>query len=392
MTPLADWRRRLGPLLLAAATLVSTGCAQLPGSGPRLEDFSPDRPPAPGTAAVQVVPLDGRIVAQLAARERQSLFSEVLSAAPPATDRMGVGDQLEITLWEAPPATLLSGAPVVDPRVPATSASLAVPAQAIDAEGFVTVPFAGRLKAGGLTPHELSSAIVERLKGKAHRPEALVRVVRKESSAVTVVGEVQQSVRLPLVSGNERLLDAVAAAGGSRQPAHRSVLQVTRNNSFHAMPLDQVIRDPRQNVRLQPGDVVTLIYQPQTLTVLGATGKQDEIPFEAQGINLGQALARAGGLLDNRAAVQGLFVFRFEAPDALEWPKPVTATAPDGRVPVVYQLDLRDPRGFFLMQGFRMQDKDVVYVSNAPASELQKFLNIVFSAVFPVVNLINVTK
>jgi polysaccharide export outer membrane protein len=377
---------------VASLLLTLAGCAQLPGSGPRLEDFAADAPPAPGTSAVQLVPLDNKVVGQLAARDRHTLFSEVLKAGAPVADRIGTGDQVEITLWEAPPATLLAGAAVPDPRAPVAPGSLALPAQAVDADGFVMVPFAGRLKAAGMTPHELSQAIVARLRGKAHRPEALVRVVRKESATVTVVGEVQQSTRLPLMSGNERLLDALAAAGGARQPVHKSVVQLTRSDSYHAMPLDQVIRDPKQNVRLQPGDVITLLYQPQSLTVLGATGKQDEIAFEVQGITLAQALARAGGLIDNRAAAQGLFVFRFEAPDAVDWPHPVAVTAPDGRVPVVYQLDLRDPRSFFLMQGFRMQDRDVVYVSNAPATELQKFLNIVFSAVFPVVNLINVTR
>ncbi len=376
--------------LLAKFLLTLGGCAQLPGSGPRLDSFAADAPPAPGSAAVQLVPLDSKVVSRLAARERQSLFSEVLSAGALGVDRIGVGDQVEVTLWEAPPATLLGGA-AVDPRV-AAPGSLALPAQAVDAGGFVMVPFAGRLKAAGLSPHDLSLAIVDRLRGKAHRPEALVRVVRKESSTVTVVGEVQQSTRLPLMTGTELLLDALAAAGGARQPVHKSVVQVTRSDSFHTMPLDQVIRDPRQNVRLQSGDVITLLYQPQSLTMLGATGKQDEIPFEAQGITLAQALARGGGLIDNRAAAQGLFIFRFESRDAVDLPRPVTATAPDGRVPVVYQLDLRNPQSFFLMQGFRMQDRDVVYVSNAPATELQKFLNIVFSAVFPVVNLINATQ
>ena len=89
---------------------------------------------------------------------------------------------------------------------------------------------------------------------------------------------------------------------------------------------------------------------------------------------------------------RGVFIFRFEQESTLDWPQqPVAATA-DGRVPVVYRLDLSDRRSFFAMQGFTMHNRDLVYVSNAPAAELQKFLNMVFSAVYPVVNLINATK
>ena len=65
------------------------------------------------------------------------------------------------------------------------------------------------------------------------------------------------------------------------------------------------------------------------------------------------------------------------------------ATTPDGLVPVVYRVDLKDPGSFFMMQSFAMSDKDVLFVSNAPVTELQKFLNTVFSAVYPLITVIN---
>jgi polysaccharide export outer membrane protein len=87
--------------------------------------------------------------------------------------------------------------------------------------------------------------------------------------------------------------------------------------------------------------VITVISQPLTFTALGATGKNDEIPFEAQGISLAQALARAGGLLDTRADAQGVFIFRFRAGGC---PRVASARLcpqlPDGRVPVVYRLQI----------------------------------------------------
>ena len=55
-------------------------------------------------------------------------------------------------------------------------------------------------------------------------------------------------------------------------------------------------------------------------------------------------------------------------------------------IPVVYQLNLTDPASFFSAQQFRINNQDVLYVSNAPAADLQKLLNIVVSAVYPIVN------
>jgi polysaccharide export outer membrane protein len=53
-------------------------------------------------------------------------------------------------------------------------------------------------------------------------------------------------------------------------------------------------------------------------------------------------------------------------------------------VPVVYRVDLKDPRSFFVAQGFPVRDHDVMYVSNAPATELRKFLNILTSTIYSI--------
>jgi polysaccharide export outer membrane protein len=162
------------------------------------------------------------------------------------------------------------------------------------------------------------------------------------------------------------------------------------------LPLDSIIQDPRQNVPLQAGDVITALTQPLSFTVLGATGKNEELNFEVQGISLAQALARAGGLQDQRADARGLFIFRFEDPAALltntDAAGQPLATTPEGKVPVVYRVDLKDPAMFFVAQGFPIRNKDVLYVSNAPAAELQKFLNILSSIVFPIYNLRTLTN
>jgi polysaccharide export outer membrane protein len=59
---------------------------------------------------------------------------------------------------------------------------------------------------------------------------------------------------------------------------------------------------------------------------------------------------------------------------------------------VVYRVDLRNPSSFFVMQSFPMSNKDVLFVSNAPAAELQKFLNLVFSIAYPVLSSIQLTR
>jgi polysaccharide export outer membrane protein len=121
-----------------------------------------------------------------------------------------------------------------------------------------------------------------------------------------------------------------------------------------------------------------------SFTALGATGKNEEINFETQGITLAQALARSGGLIDQRSNPKGVFIFRLEPKGAQAPAEPAQLSTADGLVPVIYRVDLRDPRSLFWIQSFPVKDKDVLYVSNAPVWELQKFLNLLFTLAYPV--------
>ncbi len=150
------------------------------------------------------------------------------------------------------------------------------------------------------------------------------------------------------------------------------------------MPLDSVIQDPKQNIYLHAGDVITALFQPLSFIALGATGRNEEINFEAQGISLAQSLGRMAGLRDTQADARGVFIFRFESPSLVPGSNPNAPKNAQGKVPVVYRVDLKDPASFFAAQDFPMRHKDVVYVANAPAAELQKFLSIIGSVVAPV--------
>lgn len=384
-------------LLLAGAALLTClgGCASgsgwLPSAGPNGEKIE-EMQRGDANRKIALLEIDEAAVRRVAAAQKQSLFSETMVASPSAGYAVGAGDVVEVSIWEAPPAALF-GASALDPRTgPATSRSISFPEQMVNSTGTISVPFAGQIRASGRSPQQIEADIARQLKGKANQPQVLLRVLHNNTSNVTVVGEVTTSLRMPLTARRERLLDALAAAGGVRQPVSKMTLQLTRGSLVRALPLETIIRDPNENVVLQPGDVITSLFQPLSFTVLGATGKNEEINFEARGISLAQALGRAGGLQDARADAQGVFIFRFESPAALGEVATPARMTPEGKVPVIYRANLKDPSTFFVAQDFQIQNRDVLYVSNAPAADLQKFLNIVLSVAYPVLNVINMTR
>ncbi len=374
---------------VASVALSLSGCFSIiPTVGPTRHQISTANSNA-NAAAIQFINVDEAITNKLAGQRQQHLFSESIATPRPGSRLVGPGDLLEVTIWEAAPATLFGSAPAQSAGANATPAiqtsrPTSLPDQPIDDDGTIYVPFAGRVPAAGKTLQEISADIVARLEKKANQPQVFVRMTHNSASNATVVGEVNLSTRVPLVPGNERLLDALAAAGGVRDPINKTTIQLTRADNVYSLPLETIIKDPRQNIPLMPGDVVTALFQPFSFTTLGASGANTEVNFETQGISLAQAIARSGGLIDLRSNARGVFVFRFESKGALDWPRqPVKATA-DGLVPTVYRVDLTDPESLFLIQNFPMENRDVLYVSNAPITEVQKFLNILFSVAYPI--------
>jgi polysaccharide biosynthesis/export protein len=371
-------------VFLCFSTLL-TGCATYPdwlsSPGPSREQVQEKRD-TQNINGIQLVEVNDAVTRKLLASRKQSLFSETFASTPQPGYVIGAGDVIEVSVWEAPPAMLFGSALASTRLAPSTSNVTTFPEQMVSSEGTINIPFAGHVSVAGHNPQWIEDEIARLLKNKANQPQVLVRIVRNATATVTVIGEVTTSARMPLTSRGEKLLDALAISGGVRQPVNKMTLQLTRGNQVQALPLDTIIRDPKQNILLQPGDVITALYQSLSFTVLGATGKNDEVNFEAQGISLAQALARAGGLNDAHADARGVFIFRFEDAAALDWPSP-PVTTPDGKVPVIYQVNLRDPATFFVAQSFPVQNRDVLYVSNAPAAELQKFLNIVVSVIYP---------
>jgi polysaccharide export outer membrane protein len=227
---------------------------------------------------------------------------------------------------------------------------------------------------------------VQRLADKAIDPQALVTVTLNISNTATVMGEVGPGARVPLSVRGDRLLDVVAEAGGVRAPVVDISVVLSRGNRIVRVPMEAVLDDPHEDIFLQPGDVVTLVHDPLTFTVVGATGRNAVVPFDMVRLTLEEALAKAGGILDDRADPAGVFVIRFETPQvAHELPQAQGVPVEAGGVPTIYQLDMRAPASLFLARSFPMRNKDIVYVSNAPVTDIQKVFQLLNLLVTPAV-------
>lgn len=382
-------RKRLLACLTLATALAATGaCTTATGPSRKAVLELSANQQIPG---VQIIPVDNRVTSLLNSTEPRTGFADAIGDAVPIGTIVGVGDALEVTIWEAPPALLFGGG-MFDTRIgsaPQVSRPDVLPELVVGPSGTIGVPFAGQVPAASRSLRQIEQSIVARLQGKAHKPQAVVRLTRNATANVAVLGDVNTSGRVPLTPRGERLLDALALAGGTRQPTDRMTVQVTRGRTTVTMPLQAVVQDARHNIILQRDDVVTALYQPFSFTVLGATGKNEEVRFEGVGLNLSQALGRVGGLQDLRADPAGVFLFRWEPADRVRGVLGPLPELPDGRVPIIYRVDLKSPQTYFAAQNFQMKHGDVIFVSNSPTADFQRFVNILASSVLPAVSVTN---
>ncbi|MEG9481940.1 polysaccharide biosynthesis/export family protein [Mannheimia sp. HC-2023] len=382
--------------ILAVITLLSA-CSSLPTSGPSYSKVLETNNSTSETNLPEVnfIKLDNIIVHNLYQAQQAQRFSgfDGSMGGGGYAGTVNVGDVLEISIWEAPPAVLFGGTFSTEGQGNGHLTQL--PPQMVNKNGTITVPFIGNMKVAGKTPEAVQSQIVGALSRKANQPQALVRIASNLSSDVTVVRQ-GNSIRMPLSANNERILDAVAAVGGTSENIEDVTVRLTRGNKVRSMAFETLIADPSQNIVLRSGDVVALMNTPYSFTGLGAVGNNQQVRFSSKGITLAEAIGKMGGLIDERSDPRGVFVFRhipftqLDYNDQSLWREKGYTEGMD--VPTVYQVNLLEPQSMFLLQRFPVQDKDIVYVSNAPLSEFQKFLRMIFSITSPITGTANTIR
>lgn len=361
--------------LLPVAMLALAGCSAIPTSGPSADDIVL-RAGSPAALRYELVDVDTPVVDLLRQRGPDSFQARFSDYRPSLEPRIGIGDAVSVTIWEASAGGLFS-APLVADKFTTGSKSATIPEQVVGRDGAITVPYAGRVRVAGRTTRDVQTIVEEALGGKAIQPQVLINVTRSVSNTVTVTGEVVNGARVPLSVRGDRIMDVIAEAGGIRAPINETYVQLSRGAATVRVPLSRVASHPQENIYLRPDDVLTLIRDPQTFIAYGATGRNAEIPFDAEGITLAQALAKAGGLLDQRSDAAGVFVVRYEPANVVAILRPDSPFIEPGRmIPVIYRLNMHDPGSLFAAQSFRMINRDFLYVSNAPLTDVEKVIGV----------------
>jgi polysaccharide export outer membrane protein len=353
---------------LAFACLFALGgCALLPGQGPSSMDIALlDDTESETPRNYTIVNLDASTVNKLGPQRPASLSNEFSDRIHGKTSIViGIGDILIINVWEASPDGLFS-----------TTEQKQISIEVIvDEDGHIYIPYVGHIDVVGMSVEEVRQSVEAGLLGKAVEPQVQINLTSYGEHKATVIGAVARPGQYDITVNGLRLIEAIAQAGGGTQASFETGVTIVRGDVNSTIHLDEVVRLPSNNVWLMPGDTVEVARKPRSFTAFGAVTSKNQIPFVTETVSLAEALAQSGGINDNLADAGGIFLFRFETPARLgsadvQLPNVLF----EGEAATIYRLDLTEPEAFFLARSFMMQDKDLIYVANAPAAEFRKFV------------------
>jgi polysaccharide export outer membrane protein len=375
-------RRVSSPLFVIVAAVLLQGCMLFPATGPTAEGVAWNATAGFRSNAAlpyAVVDVSADTIGFLSQPNLISFKGAFPDKRPKPVQVVGVGDVLNISIFEAAPGGLFTPAQAAGAR-PGNFVDL--PPQAVDQKGSVYVPYAGEIPAAARTIPEIQQAIVARLRNRAIEPQVVVSLNQQHSSVVSVLGDVNTPGVLALNSVGERLLALIARAGGPRFEAIESYVTLQRDGKRVRVLLSRVVHDPAENIFIRPNDVIFVTHEAPSFTALGALnqnvfGFNSEISFDVETLTLSQAIGKAGGLNDTQSDASEVFVFRYEDRQFLDKFGIDTTRFTYERIPTIYHLNLRDPSGYLLASGFQMRSKDVMYVANAKVVDYYKVLTLI---------------
>jgi len=373
VTSMVSRRARNVALVLLVATVAACG---LPRSGPNKSEIFAGSVLREGDAFILSV--NDRVTRATALVPALGFSDALRTGGRLGADTINPGDVLTLTVYENVAEGLLASQ--------GQNATVLNEVQ-VDGEGFIFVPYAGRIRAAGSTPDQLREAVTRQLDAQTPDPQVAVRRVAGDGSTVSILGTVGGQGVYPIQRPTRTLAAMLASAGGVTIEPDIAQITVTRGNHQGSIWLTDLYDHPLLDIALRNGDRILVKEDSRKFVALGATGAQSLVPFRTRTLSAIEAIAQVGGLNPNLADPTGVFVFRNE-PAAI-------ANAVLGRTDLVgdqrfaYVLDLTQPTGMFMARDFAVRDGDTVYVTEAPFAQWQKTISAITGQVAQVGTLRN---
>ncbi|TDT43457.1 polysaccharide export outer membrane protein [Halospina denitrificans] len=347
-------------LIALILSISLAGCAYAPGSHISAGGWTSDYSSPPEEDYSDLVEVSRIGPADL----RQAMTTQ---ASPPAEElllddsdfeyRIGIGDVLQVIVWDHPELTIPAG----------SERSSQESGNVVNENGDIYYPYIGYVHVAGKTTQEVREVVADRLAHYLESPQVDVSVAAFRSQRIYVTGAVEKPGVYPLTNVPTRLVDAISQAGGLEENGDWRHVVLTRNGREYSLSLKDVYEEgnKQHNVLLKSGDVINVPQgADRKVFVLGEVGRTQTLPMGRNGLTLAEAISNVGGLDERRSDATGVFVAR-KADDA----------GPDSEHLIdLYQLNLNDATAMVMADSFHLENRDLVYVTAAPLARWNRVI------------------
>ena len=348
--------QRLKVTGLIAFASILIGCG-LPSTGPNKPQIYSGTQASSGPD--WVIPVNEIVNQKTALKPTSGFASHFKTLSKVGADMIRAGDTLGLTIWENVQDQLLGE------MGPTTLQTVQV-----DGEGYIFVPYAGRIQAAGNTPESIRKIITDALKEQTPDPQVEVRRIAGDGATVSLLGAVSAQGIYPIERPTRTLSAMIAAAGGVTISPEIAQIKLIRGNRKGKIWLQDLYDKPGMDVALRAGDRILIEEDTRSFTALGATGTQARVKFEVQSLSAVEALAQLGGLRTDISDPTGVFILRSEREHIAN--NLLARSDLTGAQRIVYVLDLTQPNGIFIAREFMVRDQDTIYVTEAPFTQWSK--------------------
>ncbi len=331
----------------------------IPGSHMEGIDVEPDTSTLEqDLSKVKISIIDSALIARL--NDSQQAYSPAKKYRPINTADydyvLGIGDVLSIGVWDHPELTIPA----------AVQRTAEFDGFRIQADGTITYAYAANVKAAGRTIKELHWLLRQKLGKVIENPQLDLKVVAFRSQRVYVTGEVKSPGVFPITEIPLTLIDAINQAGGLSERADWRTITFTSGEKTETIRLDDFYTkgDLSQNRLLKHGDIIHVNRSDnQKVFVLGDVNKAGSIEINRYGLSLAEALSDVGGLNERTANANGIFVLRKRPENEA------------GIIADVYQLYAQNVVALVLADQFKLQPRDIIYVTTAPIARWNRLIS-----------------
>lgn len=360
--------------LLLASVLALQGCAVVPGYDSVRNDKSTANPTLPvsmrSSAADQppdgaITPITPQLISALRSDRPTSLSPELTALlGEPESYRVGPGDVIGILVYDHP-ELVFSATPATTVADPASISP--APGFVVAANGTLTFPYAGSVRAAGMTIAELHDTLTQRLARVYRNPQLSVRIEAFRSKRAYVEGEVRTPGLQVFTDVPMTLPEAINRAGGVNPTGDRSNVTLTRagvTTPIDMVRMAEVGVDPSR-IPLKNGDIVYVRNRDERkVMVMGEVDRQQALLMRNGRLTLNDALGEAGGVNLGTGNPRQIYVIRNE---------------PQGGHSI-FHLDAQTASALAMADGFPLQPKDVVFVDPVPLVLWSRVANLLFPA------------